>query len=263
MRCGAASSPPESRTARLAAATASWLTRSTPGSCSLVNQCDSSNSTVAAAAGLASSGNTACTADSPRSSASNMRSGSSPCGEMMPMPVTATISSAVRTRALSVLPAQRVSSGLLGAQAVDQVGEAGQGFDARVLFGQGEAEAVFHLEQKLRDGQRIEALLAHGLMRVERARLNVVLLANHVLQVAKRTHPGASLRHGRVRHGLHAHRLPVHQVVMISPRVCARPTAARAGQTPWPAASRPRRPTIHAAWWPTSTTRSANTTARW
>ena len=74
-----------------AAATASWLTRSTPGSCSLVNQRSASNAATAAAAGLGSSGKTGCTADSPRISASNTASALSPCGAIKPMPVTTTI----------------------------------------------------------------------------------------------------------------------------------------------------------------------------
>src|SRR5262245_17735603 len=150
MRSGAASSAPASRTARLAAATASWLTRSTPGSCSLVNQRASSKATVAAAAGLASSGNTVCTADSPRINASNMRSGSSPCGAMMPMPVTATIIE--RGRACSV---GECSGDLLGAQLVDQFGQSGQGLDLRVFFWQLQPESIFDLEQELRHGQRV------------------------------------------------------------------------------------------------------------
>src|SRR5262245_44551361 len=176
MRSGAASRAPASSTARLAAATASWLTRSTPGSCSLVNQRDSSNATVAAAAGRASSGNTACTAESPRISASNSRSGSSPCGEITPMPVTATT-----VRVPGAQAPEAVSGHLLGAQPVDQLGQAGQRLDALVLVGQREVEPILDLEQEFGHGQRIEALLAHRQVRIERGGLDVVLLADDVL----------------------------------------------------------------------------------
>ncbi len=63
MRSGSAvPAAPASVMARSAAATANWLTRSTPAS--LVNQRSGSKATVAAAAGFGNSGNTGATADS-------------------------------------------------------------------------------------------------------------------------------------------------------------------------------------------------------
>jgi hypothetical protein len=76
-----------SLSARLAAATAIGLTRSSPTCWSNVNHARASNSTVAAAAGFGSSGKMRCTAGSPRMSAPNIACATSPCRLTAPMPV--------------------------------------------------------------------------------------------------------------------------------------------------------------------------------
>src|SRR5512134_2304481 len=170
MRSGSASAPPASASASVAAPTAIWLTRSTPGSCSLVNQRASSNGATAAAAGLGNWGNTGCTAETPRITASNTAFASSPCGAIRPMPVTTAMCCLLDTTypgTCASVP-QAASGGLLGAQTVDQLGQAGEGLEILVLIGQLEAEAVFHFEQEFGHRERIEALLAHRLMRIER-----------------------------------------------------------------------------------------------
>jgi hypothetical protein len=141
----------------------------------LVNQRVSSKTTVAAAAGLGNSGKTGWMAERACSKRLEERVGLAAVRRHDAQPGDGNLVVA--------------HADLRGPDLVDQQRELGQGVDARVLVGHGDAEVVFDGKQEFGQRQRIEtAGFAHRRVGVELRRFDAVLLVNQVLQFLQRTH---------------------------------------------------------------------------
>src|SRR4249919_2010226 len=153
--------------ARWAAITAIWATLSMTNSCPFGITPEGSNSVGARRTSTVDSSDPLRTlriADSPAYNCSNTRSGSPPCGETNPMPVTKT-----RRR-----PAAVVLSSFGLDQLVDERSPLAQRREVRPLVGNVDTVLVRHIEHQLGDRERIKPEFCELRVRADYLRLHVM-----------------------------------------------------------------------------------------